>query len=141
MKQSVTQEFDYGCGIACFAFALGITYKQAEGRLGKAQSASSRFWVKDLQGALNSNGLAYSRNYVTARIHPRIDEEGAIVLIRRSSVYPAGHYLIRHQGAWMDPWINLPTNRDILQATSGFRTELPGQAMYVLLPQVAPDNT
>ena len=141
MRQSITQEFDYGCGIACLAFALGITYKQAEARLGKAQSSSNRFWVKDLQGALNSNGLAYSRNYVTTRIHPRIYEEGAIVLIRRSSVYPAGHYLIRHQGTWMDPWINLPTNRDILQATSGFRTELPGHAMYVLLPLDSPGNT
>ena len=134
MRQSITQEFDYGCGIACFAFALGISYKQAETRLGETQATSNRFWVKDLESALNNNGLAYSRHYVTPRIRPHINEDGAIILIRRSHTYPAGHYLIRHDGAWMDPWINLPTNRDIRQAISGFRTRLPGEAMYALLP-------
>jgi len=28
MRQSITQEFDYGCGIACFAFVLEMTYQQ-----------------------------------------------------------------------------------------------------------------
>lgn len=134
MRQSVTQEFDYGCGIACFAFALGISYKQATVLLGEAQSISNRFWVKDLAQALNDNGLPYDRYYVKEHIKPRLDEEGAIVLVRRSKTFPAGHYLIRHQGLWMDPWINLSEDRNILNAKSGFRKCLPGEAMYVLFP-------
>jgi len=134
MRQSVTQEFDYGCGIACFAFALGISYKQATVILGEAQSTSNRFWVKDLVKALNENGLQYERYYVKERIKSQLDKESTIVLIRRSKIYPAGHYLIRHQGAWMDPWINLPEDRNILNAKSGFRKQLPGEAMYALLP-------
>lgn len=133
MRQSVTQEFDYGCGIACFAFALGVSYKQATHLLGKAQSSSNRFWVKDLEQALNDNGLRYKRYFVKEHVKLRLNEEGAIVLIRRSNIYPAGHYLIRHQGTWMDPWINLPKDRDIRNAISGFRKQLPDEAMYVLL--------
>lgn len=134
MRKSLTQESVYGCGVACFAFALGISYKQATVLLGQAQSSSNRFWVKDLVRALNNNGLQYERYYVKEHIKPRLDEEGAIVLIRRSKIYPAGHYLIRHQGAWMDPWINLSEDSSILNATSGFRNRLPGEAIYALLP-------
>lgn len=134
MRKCVTQESDYGCGVACFAFALGISYKQATVLLGKAQSNSNRFWVKDLAQALNDNGLRYERYYVKEHIKSRLDEEGAIVLIRRSRIYPASHYLIRYQGVWMDPWINLPESRNIQNAISGFRKRLPGEAMYVLLP-------
>lgn len=134
MRQSVTQEFDYGCGIACFAFALGISYKQATVLLGEAQARSNRFWVKDLVQALNGNGLRYERYYVKEHIKSRLDEEGTIVLIRRSKIYPAGHYLVRHQGLWMDPWINLTKDRNIQNAKSGFRKRLPGEAMYALLP-------
>ena len=57
MIKSITQEFDYGCGIACFAFALDISYKEATIILGPKQSLSNRFWVKDLRTALNNSGL------------------------------------------------------------------------------------
>jgi len=60
--------------------------------------------------------------------------EGAIVLLRRSKVYPVGHYLIRHNDQWMDPWMNLPQDNDITRAISGYRKELPGKPMYILIP-------
>lgn len=43
MKKTITQEFDYGCGIACFAFVTGMTYKEAEVFLGCKQAKSLRF--------------------------------------------------------------------------------------------------
>lgn len=43
MRESITQEFDYGCGIACFAFALGVNYKEATLLLGEKQANSQRF--------------------------------------------------------------------------------------------------
>lgn len=134
MRNSITQEFDYGCGIACFAFALGFTYKEAANYLGKSQANSSRFWVKDFVAALNKAGKPYVSKHVKPSLLKKIYEEGTIVLIRRSKHYPAGHYLIRHQGYWMDPWINLPSDKDIFHATSGFRKRLPGKPMYALLP-------
>lgn len=134
MRKSITQEFDYGCGIACFAFALNISYKQAENILGKKQSKSERFYVKDFTEALKKEGKAYQSKYVKSHIRRLIYKEGAIVLIRRSKTYKAGHYLIRHDSHWMDPWINLALNSDINQAKSGYRKRLPGSPMYVLLP-------
>lgn len=135
MRESITQEFNYGCGIACFAFALGMTYQPAAKHLVELQANSERFWIKDFTAALNKSGKYYVSKYMKPPMMRKIYKEGTIVLIRRSKQYPTGHYLIRHKGQWMDPWINLPTDKDILHAKSGFRKRLPGRPMYVLLPQ------
>lgn len=135
MRQAITQKMDYGCGIACFAFAAKLSYASAAEYLGAVQSESSRFWVKDFVKALNGYGLRYQSKYVKPHIRPLIYQEAAIVLIKRSKYYPAGHYVIRHNGHWMDPWINLPSNKNIREAKSGYRKRLPGNPMYVLLPE------
>ena len=134
MRQSITQEFDYGCGIACFAFATERTYKEAVEFLGDKQATSTRFWIKDLAFALNKSGKRYIYKYVKPHLRNSIYEDGVIVLISRSNNYPAGHYVIRHKGYWMDPWINLSFNKDIKNAKSGYRKRLPGKPMYILLP-------
>ncbi len=135
MRESVTQEFDYGCGIACYAFALGLSYKEAAISLGTKQASSTRFWVKDFAKALNNSGKPYKAKYVKPYLKSKIYKDGTIVLIRKSKHYPAGHYLIRHKNTWMDPWINLPFNKDIAEAKSGFRKRLPGSPMYALFPE------
>lgn len=134
MRESITQEFDYGCGIACFAFALDLSYQLAVERLGDEQTNSNRFWVKDLTSALNQSGKNYESKYFKPYLYKRLYKEGTIVLIRRSKIYPAGHYLIRHNKYWMDPWINLPKDRNIKNAQSGFRKRLPGSPMYAIFP-------
>jgi len=134
MRESITQEFDYGCGIACYASALNISYEQASQRLGLKQSCSTKFWVKDLTEALNKAGLNYSSKHIKSGSKAPKYADGTIVLIRRSKNYPAGHYLIKHNNTWMDPWINLPFNKDINQAKSGFRKRLPGKVMYSIFP-------
>ncbi len=133
-EKSVVQEFEYGCGVACYAFVFGLTYSQAAWQLGEAQATSERFYVKDLRDALSVAGLLYISKHIKTHNRKLIYREGAIVLIRRSKRYPSGHYLVRHEGQWMDPWINLPRNNDILKAKSGFRRRLPGVPMYVLVP-------
>jgi hypothetical protein len=134
MRQSITQKFDYGCGIACFAFATKQTYEQAEKFLGSKQALSTRFWCKNLAAELNSFGLAYQHKYIKPSLRKKIYKEKTIVLIARSKHYPAGHYLIRHNNQWMDPWINLPCDKNIKNARSGFRKRLPGNPIYAILP-------
>ncbi len=136
MRKSITQEFDYGCGIACFAFALNIKYKEAAAILGSKQANSNRFWVKDFAAALNNSGHQYTSRYVNDKLRKAIYKDGTIVLIRRSKQYNTGHYLNRYKGKWMDPWINLPLNNDINEAKSGFRKRLPGKPMYALIPEI-----
>jgi hypothetical protein len=132
MRKSITQKLDFGCGVACFAFALGISYTEAEKLLGPEQSSSNRFWIKDFVEELSKHGKPYKAMHVKEKLKSKIYSEGTIVLIRRSKHYPSGHYLIRHNNTWMDPWINLPYNKNILQAESGFRKRLPGTPMYAL---------
>ena len=134
MRKSITQEFDYGCGIACFAFALQVSYKNAVSLLGEEQANSERFWVKDLARALNKFDLIYEAKYIKPHVRRNIYQEGVIVLIGRSKTYPVGHYLIRHNNLWMDPWINLSYNKDVLNAKSGFRKRIPGKPKYALIP-------
>lgn len=133
MKKSITQEMPYGCGIACFAFVADLTYKEAEKFLGEEQAKSDRFVVKHFREELNRFGLSYSSKHIrhTQKVEPI---EGMIVLLRRSKQFPVGHYLVFHNGKWMDPYINLQENHTFICPISGFRDALPGQAMYVLLP-------
>lgn len=135
MKEPVVQKYDFGCAIACLAFVLDITYDDSAKIVGAKQAGSNRFYVKDLLKTLNDNRLSYESKHIKPKIRSRIYEEGVIVLIRRSRHYPSGHYLIRHKSVWMDPWINLPYDKDIINAKAGYRKRLPGNPMYALLPK------
>ncbi len=133
MRQSITQEMPNGCGIACFAFVADLTYRQAEEFLGEEQAKSSRFVVKHFREELNRFGLGYISKHVRSG-QPIEPTEGTIVLLRRSKQFPVGHYLAYYQGKWMDPRINLEDDRMFRNPISGFRTVLPGEIMYALIP-------
>ncbi len=135
MKNSVTQEFDYGCAIACMAFVLENSYSRTIELLNPNQQFSERFYIKDLTSELSRLGKSYSSRYVKPHLRKKIYQEAAIVLIARSKTYPVGHYLVRHNKMWMDPWINMKkSNYQISEAESGYRKRLPGRPMYVLIP-------
>lgn len=124
---------DYGCGVACFAFACNMTFKQAVEFLGQEYSTKHGWRPSDLVAALNRCGFSYKNHYVRKKPN-RVYPSGTIVLLERSTNYPVGHYLVQHHNVWMDPWINLPEGKDITKAQSGYRKRLPGQPMYALLP-------
>ena len=134
MKKSITQEFDYGCGVACFAFVTGLTYKQALKVLGREQTVKHGWRPSDLAQALNSSGRVYKNKYVRKDVTSPVYPSGTIVLIERSEEYKVGHYLVSYNGKWMDPWINLTQNSTLAHAESGFRDKLPGKPMYALVP-------
>lgn len=136
MKNSITQEQPYGCGIACFAFVTNISYREAEKFLGEEQAKSDRFILKHFRDELNRFGLKYISRHVkpTETIDP---VEGMIVLLRRSKDFPVGHYLAFYAGKWMDPHINLKDDDKFSNPTSGFRDVLPGQIMYALIPETS----
>ena len=131
MKKSITQEVPNGCGIACFGFVCNISYKEAEEFLGPEQAKSNRFIIKHFRNELNRFGLHYASRHI--RPNQSIDpKEGTIVLLRRSTKFPVGHYLAFHNGKWMDPRINLQDDRMFNNPSSGFRDKLPGEVMYAL---------
>lgn len=133
MRKSITQELDYGCGIACFAFVCNITFREAVSFLAREYSVKHGWKPSDLVNALQERGLSYKNTYVRKNLNYQYPEN-TIVLIERSATYPFGHYLVLHDDAWMDPWINMPINDNLENAESGFRDVLPGKSMYALIP-------
>lgn len=134
MKNSITQEFDFGCAIACIAFVMELNYGQVEELVGTEQACSTRFYVKNIREFLNDQGLSYKSKHVKKGAKIGGCGDNAIVLIRPSKRYPSGHYLVSNCGEWMDPWINMHKNQGIKKAESGYRKRLPGQAMYLIYP-------
>lgn len=134
MRPTITQEDNMGCGAACVAFAANKSYKEAATILGHDKARSVGFKLKEMVDALSHYGLSYYFKHVKPAIKESIYQDGVIVFIKRSTRYPYGHYLIRHDGLWADPWINLVIDKKLANAKSGYRQRLPGKAQWAILP-------
>lgn len=130
----ITQEDEMGCGAACVAFIANITYIQAVNVLGQAKARTVGFHLKELVDGLGHFRLSYKFKLMKPKVEPSIYQEGVIVFIKRSHKYPYGHYLIRHNSLWADPWVNLVIDKNIANAKSGYRQRLPGKPQWVILP-------
>lgn len=134
-RKSVLQEHAFGCGIACIAFLSQHTYQEITRLIDPTFSKARNrgFTCKELVSILYALGYSFIYKYVKKHIRDKIYVDDTIVFIKRSPRYPAGHYLIRHHGKWIDPWINFVQEKDIQNARSGFRKRLPGKPIYALL--------
>src|SRR5260221_914442 len=114
-KTHITQLHNYGCGAACVAFISGVNYLKVVSLLSELIVLVKGYHCRELVIALERLGLTYSLNHINSKKRKLVYQEGVIVFIRRSKKYPAGHYLVRHNNLWMDPWVNFPQNSDISQ--------------------------
>ena len=131
-REPITQKNPFGCGIACTAFVLGLSYSKTLNLFenGKYKANKSGFYCKEIVNVLGCEEFSYK--YVKDRIKNKIYKDYSIVFIKRSKKYPAGHYLCRYKNKWMDPWINFLKDQNIKNAKSGFRKRLPGKPIYVI---------
>ncbi len=128
----IRQEHQMGCAVACIAFILKISYPEALRlfRNGKVRAKTkANFYCKELVYILNNQGLFYKHKYIKKRLKNKIYQTGTIVFLKKSPKYPFGHYLVRSNGRWMDPWINFP-NPNI---KAGFGKRLPEKPIYAIL--------
>ena len=134
--KSITQKHPFSCGVACTAFVNKTTYESIlkffTNGLDNAKTVG--FLCKDIIKALNKAGLNYQYKFINSPMKRKIYHNGTIVFIKRNKTYPVGHYLVRKNSYWMDPWINFSRNKDIKFAKSGFRKRLPGHPIYAILP-------
>ncbi len=130
----IVQKDPFGCGIACVAFVSNRDYTNVASLFKKSQAQSRGFSCRELQTCLSKFGLRYSYKYIKSKLMNHIYADLVIVFIKRSTRYPSGHYLVRLQGRWMDPWINICKNSNVEFAKSGFRKRLPGKPIYALIP-------
>jgi hypothetical protein len=131
----VTQSYSAGCAIACVASRLGFTYLEARRLFDKPdRDKKIGFYCRDLILALARSRKTYRHFHFRDRHRRTLRIPGTIVFIARSKKYPLGHYLLRTQRGWMNPWINFPV---ISPARSGFEARLPGRPLYVITPEAA----
>jgi hypothetical protein len=126
----ITQEAPMGCAIACCASLAGLTYEKMLSYFdnGEIKDHTSGFYNKDIVKALSRVGINAKGCSIKKWGDRKIDD-GTIVFIKRSKVYPEGHFLLKTKKGWMNPWINHP---NINPAKAGFQTELPGKIDWVI---------
>lgn len=128
----VAQQDLYGCGVACVAFILNISYKKSLSLFvtGKKRAATVGFHCKEIILVFKKSGLNYKLSYCGCKSKKNFYKNRTIVFIKRSKKYYSGHYLCSFEGKWMDSWINFPYEK----RKAGFRKRLPGKSLYALLP-------
>lgn len=125
----VVQEDDFGCGVACVANLLNISYKQTLYLFDQPnKSRTEGFWCREIVAALRNAGIDSKCKYVSPRARYQIYQSGTIVYIARDKKHPTGHYLLRKNNLWLDPWINFPE----LPRMAGLRNRLFGNPIYAI---------
>ncbi len=135
LKKKIKQEDDFGCGVACTAKALNISYIKSLSLFsnGKFRASHNGFLCEGIKIALSKKGKKYDYYYSNNKLRRQIYSNGTIVFIKRSKKYPSGHYLYRDNEKWMDPWINFAENKNIKYAIAGYRNRLPSGAIYTII--------
>ena len=143
MKTFQHQKDLKGCGIACIANLLNKTYDEVKRDFeNKFYKIDRGVKIFDIVNYLKTLGLEYkSKFFNQSEEHKHKRNEAStfshipnsITLIAKSDVYIVGHYLLRIENGWIDPWINIRF-APLAHAKAGVRKELPGNAWYVLYP-------
>ena len=124
----VAQEDEWGCGVACMASLLGVSYqnakKLAEDAKGLAINAEpGGLELHDIAIALQKAGVKVIADWDPADI-----PDGAIVCIRGKAPYADDHYILKTPSGWMDPWYNIGNN--LREARS--REEYPSGTYFLV---------
>lgn len=132
--KSITQEDMMGCGIACVSLIFKKSYQSTKKLFDNPEYASTRgYYCRELVKILNKNGLNYTYSKINNKNKKLLKKKGIIIFIKRSKKYPAGHYLVKINKNWMDPWINFNIkNLEIKKAKAGFRKRLTGEPQWVI---------
>lgn len=131
-----------GCGIACLSNLLNKPYDQIKKDFeDKFYSIENGVKIFDIVNYLKTKDRTYYSRFFNQNKKYKYNIEdadkfskifGSITLIVKSKKYPVGHYLLRVQNGWVDPWYNLPS---IDKVHAGIRKELPENPWYVLYPK------
>ena len=127
----VKQEESMGCGIACVASRIGISYQETRKLFAHPERSSTKgYYCKDLVEVLASRGLKYKFKKVKESNDEIINRVGSIVFAKRGKKYPEGHWLLKTENGWMNSWHNWPGK--IEDAISGYNQEFPGTLEWVV---------
>ncbi len=131
---AVSQEHPLGCAVACVASRARLSYARALLLFSDREGAWTRgYFCEEVVQALAAAGLSYGyERFDPGRHSHLLQRDGTLVFISRSARYPAGHYLARLGGRWMNPWSNYP---QMVPVEAAFEESLPGGVEYVLFEE------
>jgi hypothetical protein len=134
----VKQEDPMGCGIACVAFVLGISYKEATKLFALPEKRKALgYRSSDLREALKRGSYDSFSRYVGRLDDTRV-EIGDIVYVKKCKMFPSGHYLVKINGGYMDPFINMgEVVGDYTRAKAGKRFPLKERITMITRKGVA----
>lgn len=120
-----------GCGVACVASRSNVSYSKALTFFNRPQLAWTRgIYCKEIVTALKQEGFNYKFEKYSARKHSTyLKKAGTIVFTQPSIQYPSGHYFIRTNNGWMNPWINFP---NMTPAKAGVQNTVDQKISYVI---------
>ncbi len=132
----VKQLDEWGCGVACVASLLGISYKKAKDSLVEIKG-------NEIDGKPYGLSLRALSKLIPSHIaiYKGVDDInrwpiGTIVFLSEESGQYAGsgHYILKTPTGWMDPWANSGN----LPRQAKFRTRIPGNTTIqaALIPRV-----
>lgn len=137
--EAIVQNHPMGCGVACVAFCLGLSYDEALSLFKHPSAAwTTGFYCKEIAAVLSAAGLHYKWWKVKGRQQGRQLPDQTIVFCAPTKFYPAGHFLVKFANAsYMNPWSNCPI---IVPAKASFQDKLPSRIMYVIAPITVPSQ-
>lgn len=129
----VPQEDEWGCGVACVASLLGVSYGEAKKlvELVKGRSVNAKPFGLELHHiaiALQAKGVKVIADWDPTVHHPN----GSIVCIGGKSRYKYEHYILKTPGGWMDPWFNLDPKEKVARYRKGYPRE--SEFLVALIP-------
>ena len=113
----VVQIDEWGCGVACIASLLNISYEDAYwlARQEKGESISSRspgLEIHHIAMILQQKGIHVVADWQERKDFP----VGTILFLEGPGPYDGGHYILRVDKGWMDPWVNIHNPDEARQA-------------------------
>lgn len=124
----VAQEESMGCAVASIASLLGVSYKKSLKLFNRKSAITPNFYCSELVRILSNSNLKYNYSKIRPLTKKYLKIPGTVVFIKRSKKHPVGHYLLRTERGWMNPWVNLPDE----PIRAGFQKKLPGKAQWVI---------
>lgn len=123
-----------GCAVACVASYCGTDYPAALRLFETDRHAWTRgFYCVEVVEALAKIGQRYTYEAFRSPKHIKIlHTPGSILFLAPSERYPSGHYVLRVENGWMNPWVNFPQMNPVRAAEV---SDLEGEVAYVVFPE------
>ena len=124
----IPQEDALGCGIACIAVALGISYGSVVRKIPKEKYSIYQergLYCRDIVSVFKLFGVKDSWSKVTDKNVDLIYNEGNIIYMNDDD-----HYVIAVKNGWHDSWINWPKMNPV---KAGIIEQLPEKPSYIVV--------